>query len=305
MAVSFWVASVIVRVCLGVPPWDIGAWIRALPVRELVANKTNNCAGTPSYSPDLAHNDFLLFPKIKKKYWKEDILMTLMTPGVIRLKQWRTFHKTSSKIVLKGELGAGIDAYFPKWNALKATAVTFGNDVWSNFNRDEFANFIVRPRTQFVPAPTDMNAEFRNRFRDFMDCTGCLSSAWTGSWYSVQWIDKERMNSCCLTSLYCSRICLEWLSINMRNNTGAAVPVMSRFTEPNYWNQYVQFPITVLSNVLRRKYVTWLNTAEDSVCIGCDEWQIHDRTGWSRYNALQVYSRGSLFESRPRQHLPW
>ena len=35
----------------------------------------------PAYSPDLASNDFLLFPKIKE-ILKEDIFMTLMISGV-------------------------------------------------------------------------------------------------------------------------------------------------------------------------------------------------------------------------------
>jgi hypothetical protein len=41
---------------------------------------------------------------------KEGILMTLMTSGEIRRQLWRPFHKTSSKIVLKGRLGSDIDA---------------------------------------------------------------------------------------------------------------------------------------------------------------------------------------------------
>ena len=44
-----------------------------------------------------------------------------------------TFHKTSSKIVLKGGLGAGIGAQLPKGNTLKATTVVFSNEVCSTF----------------------------------------------------------------------------------------------------------------------------------------------------------------------------
>ena len=65
--------------------------------------------------------------------------MTLMTSGVIQRQLWRPFHKTSSKMVLKGELGAGIGAYLPKVSTLKATTEVFSNEVCS----DEFANFIV------------------------------------------------------------------------------------------------------------------------------------------------------------------
>ena len=61
----------------------------------------------PAYSPDLAPSDFFCSQRWRK-YWKVGILMTLMTSGVIQWQLWRPFHKTSSKIVLKGGLGAGI-----------------------------------------------------------------------------------------------------------------------------------------------------------------------------------------------------
>jgi len=60
----------------------------------------------PAYSPDLAPSDFFLFPKIKEIL----IMMILMTSGVIKGQLGRPFHKTSSKMVLKGGLGAGIGA---------------------------------------------------------------------------------------------------------------------------------------------------------------------------------------------------
>ena len=59
--------------------------------------------------------------------------MTLMTSGVIQWQLWRPFHKTSSKIVLKGGLGAGIGAKLPKGSTLKATTVVFSNEVCSTF----------------------------------------------------------------------------------------------------------------------------------------------------------------------------
>jgi hypothetical protein len=46
-----------------------------------------------------------------------------MTSGVIRRQLRKSFHKTSSKIVLKGGLGAGIDAELPKKSTLKVTTV--------------------------------------------------------------------------------------------------------------------------------------------------------------------------------------
>ena len=59
--------------------------------------------------------------------------MTLMTSGVIQRQLWRPFHKTSSKIVLKGGLGAGIGAWLPKGSNVKATTVVFSNEACSTF----------------------------------------------------------------------------------------------------------------------------------------------------------------------------
>jgi len=57
----------------------------------------------------------------------------MTTSGVIQWQLWRSFHKTSSKIVLKGGLGADIGAYLPKGSTLKATTVVFSNEVCSAF----------------------------------------------------------------------------------------------------------------------------------------------------------------------------
>ena len=79
----------------------------ALSVREFLATKQITVLEHPAYSLDLVLSDFFLFKKIKeilKERHFEDI-------DNIRLTQqqlWRPFHKTSSKIVLKGGLGAGI-----------------------------------------------------------------------------------------------------------------------------------------------------------------------------------------------------
>ena len=56
-----------------------------------------------------------------------------MTSGVIQRQLRRPFHKTSSKIILKGGLGAGIGAQFSKGSTLKATMVVFSNEVCSTF----------------------------------------------------------------------------------------------------------------------------------------------------------------------------
>jgi len=59
--------------------------------------------------------------------------MTLITSGVIQRQLRRPFHKTSSKIALKGRLGSGIGAQLPKGSTLKATTVLFSNVVCSTF----------------------------------------------------------------------------------------------------------------------------------------------------------------------------
>ena len=81
----------------------------ALSVREYLATKQAAVLEHPAYWPDLAPSDFFMFPKIKELL-KESILMTLMTSGIIQRQLWKQFHKTSSKIVLKGGLSAGIGA---------------------------------------------------------------------------------------------------------------------------------------------------------------------------------------------------
>jgi len=81
----------------------------ALSVRGFLAAKQITVLEHPAYSPDIAPNDFFLFTKIKK-ILKGGILMKLMTSGVIQRQLLRPFHKTSSKIVLMGGLGAGIGA---------------------------------------------------------------------------------------------------------------------------------------------------------------------------------------------------
>ena len=59
--------------------------------------------------------------------------MTLMTSGVTQRQFRRPFHKTSSKIVLKGGLCTGISAQLPNGGTLKATKVVFSNEVCSTF----------------------------------------------------------------------------------------------------------------------------------------------------------------------------
>jgi hypothetical protein len=84
----------------------------------------------PPYSLDLAPNDFFLFLKIK------EILRGRHFDDIDDIRSnttARPFHKTSSKIVLKGGLGAGIGAELPKGSTLKANTVIFSNEVCSSF----------------------------------------------------------------------------------------------------------------------------------------------------------------------------
>jgi len=81
----------------------------ALSVREFLAIKQITVLEHPAYSPDLTPNDFFLFPKIREllKGRHFDDIDHIMN----NTRQfWRPFHKTNSKIVLKGGLGAGIGA---------------------------------------------------------------------------------------------------------------------------------------------------------------------------------------------------
>ena len=77
-------------------------------VREFLATKQITVLEHPACSPDLVPSDFILFPKVKEIL--KGHLVTLMTSGVTQRQLWRPFHKTISKIVLKGGLGTDIGA---------------------------------------------------------------------------------------------------------------------------------------------------------------------------------------------------
>ena len=78
----------------------------ALSVRAFLATKQITVFDHPAYSPDLAPSDFFLFPKIKE-ILKGRHFDDIRSNRVAALKQ---FHKTSSKIILKGGLGAVVGA---------------------------------------------------------------------------------------------------------------------------------------------------------------------------------------------------
>jgi hypothetical protein len=81
----------------------------ALSVREVSASKQVTVLEHSTYSPNLVPNDFFLLPKIKeilkgRQFDDIDDIRSNMTAAL------KPFYKTSSKIVLKGRLGAGIGA---------------------------------------------------------------------------------------------------------------------------------------------------------------------------------------------------
>ena len=80
-----------------------------MSVREFLATKQITVLEQPAYSPDLAPSAFFLFPNIKEllKGRHFDDSDDIRNNAIAALK---TIHKTSSKIVLKGGLGAGIGA---------------------------------------------------------------------------------------------------------------------------------------------------------------------------------------------------
>ena len=82
----------------------------------------------PAYSPDLVPSDFFLFPKIKEilKGRHFDDIDDIRNNTTTALK---VIPQSSSKIFLKGGLGAGIGAQLPKRSTLKATAVVFSNEL--------------------------------------------------------------------------------------------------------------------------------------------------------------------------------
>ena len=86
----------------------------ALFVRELLATKQITVLEHPYYSPDLAPNNFFSVPEVKEilKGRHFDDIDDIRSNTTAALKVIKK--KTSSKIVLKGGLGAGIGAKLPK-----------------------------------------------------------------------------------------------------------------------------------------------------------------------------------------------
>jgi hypothetical protein len=78
----------------------------ALSVREFLTTKQINVLKHPAYSPDLAPNDFFLFPKIKEilkgKHFDDIWSNTTAALKAIQQNQFQNF--------LKGRLGAGVGA---------------------------------------------------------------------------------------------------------------------------------------------------------------------------------------------------
>jgi len=86
-----------------------GAHRRTKAKREFLATKQITVLEHPVYSPDQALIDLFLFPKIKE-ILKGRHFDDIEDIGVVQWPNLRPFHKTISKIILKGGLGAGIGA---------------------------------------------------------------------------------------------------------------------------------------------------------------------------------------------------
>jgi hypothetical protein len=96
--------SACVSVCRGE---NVGAWNTTA---KLFSYYTNNCVGISCLFTGSSPPVTFIYSRRWRKYWKEAILMTLMTSAVIQRQLWRSLHKTSFKIALKGGLGAGTRA---------------------------------------------------------------------------------------------------------------------------------------------------------------------------------------------------
>jgi len=129
------VASITVCVCRRK---NVGASIRAA---KFLATKQITVLEHPAYSPDLAPSDFFLFPKIEEilKGRHFDDIDDIRSNTTAALK---AIPKTSSKIVLKGGLGAGIGAYLLKGSTLKVTTVVFSDEVHSTFTAMSLQTFL-------------------------------------------------------------------------------------------------------------------------------------------------------------------
>ena len=81
----------------------------ALSVREFLATKQITVLEQPAYSPDLASNDFFLFPKIKEilKGRRFDDIYDIRNNATAALEDHSTKPVPNC---LKGGLGAGIGA---------------------------------------------------------------------------------------------------------------------------------------------------------------------------------------------------
>jgi hypothetical protein len=106
-----------------------------MSVRGFLASKQITVLEHPPYSPDLAPNDFFLFPKIKEIFKGEhfdgnvDIRSNMMV--VLKAIPQNQFENCFE---------AGICSYLPKGTTLKVTTLIFSHEVCGTFT-------VMRSRT--------------------------------------------------------------------------------------------------------------------------------------------------------------
>ena len=99
---------------------------------ELLATKQITVLEHPAYSPDLAPNDFFLFPKIKEilkgRHFDDSDYIRINTMAALKPIPQNQFQNC-----FEGWTGTGIGAQLPKGSTLKVTMVVFSNEVCSTF----------------------------------------------------------------------------------------------------------------------------------------------------------------------------
>ena len=122
----------------------------ALCVREFLATKEITMLEHPAYSPDLAPSDFYLFPKIN------EILKGRHFDDIDDIRRNTT---AALKTIPQNQFQNCFEEWTRHWHRCIASQREYfegehgGIQQWGmqHFYRDEFANFIIRPRILSIP----------------------------------------------------------------------------------------------------------------------------------------------------------
>jgi hypothetical protein len=110
-------------------------------VREFLASKQITVLEHLLYSPDLASHDFFLFPKIKE---------ILKGKHFDNIDDIRSNATAALKVIPQNQFQNCFEGWTRRWHRYIASQGEYFEDDHSDilqFYRDEFAIFIVRPRT--------------------------------------------------------------------------------------------------------------------------------------------------------------